>query len=682
MKKWLYLIILFFFFGAARSQELKGSTIPILDQPNNIQAYLCNKAREITYHSLDDVNDLKGWEAQRGDRYKEFLEMLGLQDKPIEGPRPPLNVTKTGVVQEDGYRIEKLYYESLPGLYVPANLYIPEGVKGKVPAILYVCGHSHTQKHHYQAHAINFVENGFACLIIETIQRGEVKGKHLGAYENGWFHWYSKGYNPGGVEVWNGIRGLDLLSELPEVDKDRLGVTGISGGGSQSWYLPAADPRIKAAAAVAGAGSLEGQICQYSIDDHCDCMMPINTHGIDFTNVGALIAPRPFMIAQTTNDLYYSIEAVRTLYDEIKPVYELYGEPDHLIMKEAPGPHSYGTNDELRAEILSFFYKELKGKRIPPEKLDPIKTEEKFSQEELKVYVNGVPEDDRTKTIHNSFVELATQPDIQNVEQLENYREEVLSFLKEKTFGAFPEKEVPLSLRQDYQYANKGGNLGRKFSFISEEGWRLSLDLRVGQPTKAKKPVILVLRNPIESRWASYELTRGLAGKMMIASFEARGIGETGWSPSFQWHVRRSAAWTGRTVASMRVYDVLRCLEALRQIPEVDPDQISIIAEGEMSAVAAYACLLDSRVKTLLLKDPPATQNIPGEKDGTGMAIEMLNCLRITDLPQVTGLMYPRELVSIGDWPESYDWVEQLYQQLKAGKAFKKVSKSSEWVDD
>ena len=682
MKK-TYLIALFFilFYVQAVSQPFNYSVSANFDQPNNIRAYLSRVASEITHNSLSDINNLSDWEAAKDQRRTEFLEMMGLQGKPFEGKRSPLNVTKTGVIQKKGYRIEKLYYESLPGLYVPANLYIPDDIKKPVPAILYVCGHSHTQKHHYQAHAKSFAQNGFVVLIIETIQRGEVKGEHLGAESLGWFHWYSKGYNPGGVEIWNGIRGLDLLSELPEVDKDRLGVTGISGGGSQSWYLPVADPRIKAAAAVAGAGSLEGQICQKSIDDHCDCMMPINTYGVDLTDVGALIAPRPFMIAQTTQDQYYSIEAVRTLYDKIKPVYNWYGKAENLSMVEAPGAHSYGVNEEFRSIILSFFIKELMGKKVSPEKLEPIDISKELSNEELAAYVNGAPKDDKTKTIQDSFVEMANLPEIKSVGQLEDYRKKVINFLKEKTFGAFPEENVPLDIRKEFQYANKQGDEREIYSFVPEEGWRLKVFLRTGQPSMDKKPTVLVLRNPMDSRWSSYELTSGLADKMIIASFEARGIGETGWSPDLQWHVRRAAAWTGRTVASMRVYDVLRCLEALRQLPGVDPDNISVIAEGEMAAVASFACLLDSKVKSLLLKNPPATQNAPSEPDGTGMAIEMLNCLRITDLPQVTGLMYPRELVAIGDWPEAYNWVESLYKGLNKETSFKQVSKPSEWVE-
>ncbi len=352
----LIFIFLLVVCNVANSQPFNYSVAADFDQPNNIRDYLSKVASNITNNSISDINHLKDWEAVRDQRHQEFLEMMGLQDMPFNGVRSPLNVTKTGVIQKDGYRIEKLYYESLPGLYVPANLYIPDGVKKPVPAILYVCGHSFTQKHHYQAHVKNFAQNGFVCLIIETIQRGEVVGKHHGpgSAGMGWFNWYSRGYNPGGVEIWNGIRGLDLLSELPEVDMENIGVTGISGGGSQSWYLAAADTRIKATAAVAGASSLEGQICQRTIDDHCDCMMPINTYSIDFSDVGALIAPRSFMIAQPTQDLYYSIEAVHTLYDKIKPIYSFYKKPQNIIMEDATGGHSYGSQEELRPLFCHF----------------------------------------------------------------------------------------------------------------------------------------------------------------------------------------------------------------------------------------------------------------------------------------------------------------------------------------
>ena len=93
--------------------------------------------------------------------------------------------------------------------------------------MLYVCGHALKQKEYYQAHPRKFAQLGFACLLIETIQRGEIEGHHHGTYHRGWFNWYSQGYTPAGVELWTGVRALDLLASLPEVDSERLGVTGI-----------------------------------------------------------------------------------------------------------------------------------------------------------------------------------------------------------------------------------------------------------------------------------------------------------------------------------------------------------------------------------------------------------------------------------------------------------------------
>jgi len=175
-------------------------------EPNNIRSYLIQAASGISDHSLSGILTLKDWQIARDKRYNEFIDMMGISDMPLHGERTPLNVRVTGTVQQEGYRIEKLYYESLPGLYVRANLYMPDSIKARVPAILYVCGHSLTQKVHYQAHPAKFARLGFVCLIIETIQFGEVFGEHHGCYAKGWFNWYSRGYNPAGVELWNAIR--------------------------------------------------------------------------------------------------------------------------------------------------------------------------------------------------------------------------------------------------------------------------------------------------------------------------------------------------------------------------------------------------------------------------------------------------------------------------------------------
>jgi hypothetical protein len=220
---------------------------------------------------------------------------------------------------------------------------------------------------------------------------------------------------------------------------------------------------------------------------------------------------------------------------------------------------------------------------------------------------------------------------------------------------------------------------GHRFAFTSEEGWRLHGRLTIGDDIKQPAPAVVALRLPGEERNATENFAgkvRALWAKIAIAP---RGTGDTAWSDELNWHVRRASAWTGRTLASMRVWDTLRALQAARTLREVDPKQVSLAARGEMCAVALYAALLDSKVRTLFLEAPPATQNAPGEKDGRGPAIEMLNCLRITDLAQVAGLLFPTAIVLAGAAPETYAWAEELYRKLGAAGKFHRVKELSAW---
>ncbi|MEA3461447.1 MAG: acetylxylan esterase [Bacteroidota bacterium] len=658
-------ICILFLFLSSCNRFTPETVASKVDQPNNIRTYLSAVAEKITDNSLSDITSLPNWEKHRLQRYKEFIEMMSLQDMPLDAKRPDLNIRLTGTIQKEGYRIEKLYYESLPGLYVPANLYIPDHIEEPGPAILYVCGHSPGQKVRYQPYPRKFAELGFVCLIIETIQRGEVQGEHHGCYARGWFNWYSRGYTPGGVELWNAIRGLDLLSERPEVDPEKLGVTGISGGGAQSWFIAAADPRVKAVAPACGSGTLKSQIGTRTIDGHCDCMVPINTYQIDFQDIGALIAPRPLLIAQADRDYLNTIESARELYGDIKEVYDLYGVPENIGLVEYPGGHSY--NKISRQKIHSFFIEHLMDRQVPPEETGDVdKTPENMlSEDELRVYTDGPPANDRTTTIQDSFVKLHGDPDISSEQDLASFRDSVKRFLNTRTFGAFPKDKVPFDSRLEFRSLD-GARFGWNIhSFISEEGWRLKIDIRWRNDPDHRKPLMIELRNYDEDRRESESFISGLEEEWNIAFLEVRGVGENGWDPALQWHVRRASAWTGRTIASMQVYDLLRAIEFCRTLDGVDPGKIGIAARDEMTVVAMYAALLDGNCHALILENPPESQDTPSRPDGRGAAIEMLNCLRITDLYQLPALLMPAKINFQGEVPDSYQWSEEVLQTLK-----------------
>jgi cephalosporin-C deacetylase-like acetyl esterase len=648
----------------------------------SIRAYLAREARRITDRALADTKDAAAWHRLAPERRRQFLEMMGLESLPPAGDRTPLNVKVTGVVERPSYRIEKLYYESLPKLYVTANLYVPNRLASRAPGVLYVCGHSPAQKVEFQAHPRRLAELGFVTLIVETIQLGEVRGYHHGSYLEGWFHWSSRGYTPAGIELLNAIRGLDLLAERPEVDASRLGVTGISGGGATTWWTAAADERVRAAAPACGTTTLASHIEDIAIDGHCDCMWWVNTYGWDLADVGALIAPRPLLIASAYHDPLFTIASIREVHSQLRPLYGKLDAADNLRLVETPGGHGY--HPLSRTAIFSWLLKHLAGKDVAPDEVGDLdeSAEKQESEDTLRVFVGGPLPEDRTLTIHEDFFTPPQPPEIADQARLEQARAQVIAALRKKTFGAFPDSPPPLDTQVEFEFEGDQTH-GARIAFTPEGGWRLRGMLTVPRSARRPAPAIVALCSPGEKRDGTGSATEEFLGRLRVPwakiVVEPRGTGETAWGEELQWHLRRATAWTGRTVASLRVWDTLQALAAVRELPQVDAKRVALAARGEMAAVALYATLLDGNVSALVLESPPATQNVPSQRDGRGEAIEMLNCLRITDLAQVAGLLFPTELVFVGHCPSTYEWAEDIYRRLGAPGKFVRVADPAEW---
>lgn len=646
-----------------------------------IRDHLTSEARQITDAAVTGLPSAAQWRRDLPARRRQWVEMLGLDASYVARHEPP-PTTVTGVLERGSYRIEKLYYESWPGLYVTANLYVPRTATSEpAPGVLYVCGHSANQKTAFQAHARRFAELGFVCLIVETVQLGEIAGFHHGCYREGWWHWYSRGYTPAGIETLNGIRGLDLLAARPEVDPDRLGVTGISGGGASSWWIAAADDRVKAAAPVCGTASLYSQIHDRTIDGHCDCMWWINSRRWDLADVGALVAPRALLIGSANKDGIFTIESIRRVHQQILRVYRKLGAADHLRLVETPGGHSY--HERSRTEIFSWFARHLQHRDIPASAIGDIdaRPEKQESVESLRVYHDGPPAAARTAEIHDLFVPSPSLPELPDAASLARERIRVVAALQEHTFGAFPARPPGLDVQREYEFDEDA--TGCRFAFTSEPGWRLHGFLLHRKPrttqTSTRSPAIVAPCLPAEPRWDTRAYVLRLREPWARIAFEPRGTGDTSWGEDLNWHVRRAAAWTGRTIASMRVWDTLRALQAARELPDVDPNHICLAGRGEMAAVVLYAALLDGQVRTVFLENPPPTQNAPSERNGRGTALEMLNCLRFTDLPQVAALLWPTELVFVGPTPSTYEWTEAIHQRLGAPGRVSRVASLSDW---
>lgn len=309
-----------------------------------IQAYLADEAERIDGQSDTDVASLEELQ-ERLPRYREeYLHMLGLWPLP---ERSPLEPTVTGTIDGDGFTVEMLHYQSMPGLYVTANLYRPSRIEPdeRLPAIVYVCGHSHRgrdgNKTAYQSHGIWLARHGYVCLVLDTLQLGEIAAIHHGTYREGRWWWHGRGYTSAGVECWNGVRGIDYLVSRADVDPEWIGVTGISGGGAATFWIAAADERVAVAAPVSGMADLESYVGNRVINGHCDCMFLHNTFAWPWTRIATLIAPRPLLFVNSDDDAIFPMDANERISKRLERLYSLYGAGDRVDAVVSIGGHAY-----------------------------------------------------------------------------------------------------------------------------------------------------------------------------------------------------------------------------------------------------------------------------------------------------------------------------------------------------
>jgi dienelactone hydrolase len=656
-----------------------------------LAAYFQSETRKRADRCLAEIETAEDWQANR-DKYRQQLaEMLGLSPMP---PRTDLKPVITGKLEHAEFTVEKLHFQSLPGLYVTANLYLPRNVQGRAPAILYVSGHANVKtngvslgnKTGYQHHGAWFARHGYVCLTIDTIQLGELEGIHHGTHRLGWWWWNARGYTPAGVEAWNGIRALDYLQSRPEVDGERIGVTGRSGGGAYSWWVAALDDRIKVAAPVAGITDLENHVVDGVVQGHCDCMFMVNTYGWDYAQVAALVAPRPLLICNTDKDSIFPLDGVVRVHERVAKVYAALGAKDKLGLLITEGPHK--DTQELQVPVFRWFNRFLKKE----EPLITVPAEKLFAPVDLKVF-KELPADERTTKIHDTFVAPAPPPDVpKDAEAWAAQRDTWLAALAEKCFRNWP--EFPPDPAVERVQRGEGSSKIFAAEFTSQDDVRLRFYAAANGKGPFQRVVIKVLDNesfPVflaaaeqaaagefaEEREIMKQLSisapaperveafmadvKALAepGDTAIAFFAPRGLGLDSWNPPerTRQHLQRRFMLLGQTVDSMRVWDIRRLVETLHGIEAVRDAAIEIEARGNLAVDALYAALFSEDIAALRLSAVPASHM-------TGP--DYLNVLRILDIPQAVALAAERLPVELRDCdPTVSRYAAQVAAKLK-----------------
>lgn len=314
---------------------------------------------ELKFSTNQLPTNIDRWKTYREKLKTEIIEKAGV----VINHQLALNMKETGTIQMKGYSIRKITFQTRPGIYATANLYIPEG-KGPFPAVIFMIGHWSKAKLDTdgpQAVGHSLALNGYVCLSIDPWGAGERSTTH-GLFE---YH----GANLGasvldigetlmGIQISDNMRGVDLLCSLPYVDAKNIGATGASGGGNQTMWLSSIDERIKAAVPVVSVGTFES----YIMRSNCICELLVD--GLTFTEeagVLALVAPRSIKIlnhAKDDNPTFSPDEMIRS-YTNAKSMFKMYGVPDNIAYQLFDLTHGYMTED--REAMLGWFDQYLKG---------------------------------------------------------------------------------------------------------------------------------------------------------------------------------------------------------------------------------------------------------------------------------------------------------------------------------
>ena len=658
MQKWHYLLIigsagvaLTFHQGTVRSSgpEQPGTAAAATRGDAMIDAFLAREASAVGLREFEGAATPEAWHAMRPRLTRELFSMLGLWPVPV---KTPLQARVTGTVERDGaVVIEKLHFQSRPGLYVTGNLYRPKESRGRVPAILYVCGHSPQGrdgcKTAFQDHGMWYARNGYICLIIDTLQLGELAGIHHGTYRYGRWWWQAIGYTPAGVECWNGIRAIDYLTSRPDVDPARIGVTGISGGGAATFWIAAADDRVACAVPISGMSDLEGYVAHKVVDGHCDCMFLVNTYRWEWTTIAALVAPRPLLLANSDKDPIFPMDGNRRIIERLRRFYQMFGSPQDVGEHISHGGH--GDRSDLRVATYRWMNAHLKHDSSPvADATDP-----PIDGKQLRVFPEDrdFPADARNATIDESFV-TPTRPKPPDSSGFSEWKRAMIAgAARGLKFRALPEHVPPGA----GEIPGRGGGrcpLARDGTGHRSRG---VLDLR--KPDRPRDRCTLVVLNEGESIDAVPGWARPIVGDDAVVVLAPRGVGPTAWTrknpPNY---VERAHALVGRTVDEGRVRDIMATAGWIAG-PAKGAGRIRLAGRGRAGILATYAVLLGTPVEEVVAVEPTTSH-----RNGP----IFLNVLRVIDLPEALGLLAPTRLRLVRAPTRTFAPTKELYRRAGA----------------
>ena len=610
-----------------------------------LMAYLAREAREITDRAKSESSSREAWDAVKDQRRHELREMLGLA---ADRPKTPLNPRITGSIERDGYVVEKIAFESMPKVYVTANLYLPADRPGPLPGVVYVCGHAyspHGAKTSYQRHGHTLARHGYAAMVIDPIQIAETAALHHGVLNQEMYEWYTRAYSPAGLEVWNVIRALDYMETRPEIDSDRFAITGRSGGAAMSWFSASVEPRIKVAVPIMGIATYGVTVPDNTQRRHCDCMYPVNFRGHDLTHLGALIAPRPLLTAHGRLDPLFPVAGYEEFSGSMAALFSSYDAPDRFRNIVVESGHE--DSDLLRAEAVKWLDRWL----MEREEREIDTGYQEIDPTDLAVFSGSPPADAQNFRAHEFFVPGPAPLSWAGESRWSSERESLLQTLRHQVLGAIPEEAAPAATRPGRLDPPDGFE---SVAFDYDGAVEIETLIRVSEDPDG--PALLHIASPGEDTQAVRLLLRNLSrfGNNPVMVVFPPGTGAQVWSKSEWKMLLRNAMHTGSTVDTIRIGSVLASVKALRSRVGADR-RIAVSGIGPAAGWALYVAAMDESITQAILVRAPAS-HLEGPV--------LLGALRHVDLPDVAALVAPRRLTFYGSMPDPYTRTRQIYRAL------------------
>lgn len=666
-KNILTLIIFIFSYGSSFAQSefyTINNWIQFKSAPNAIYDHFAGEAYAHLAQRNEEIkkiNTRKDWEQQQVKVRMKLLEIVGPFPE-----KTPLNPQVIKTIDKDWYHVEHIVFESQPGLYVTSSLFIPKILEknGKAPVILYASGHSDSGYRGGYIHIIlNLVKKGFVVFAWDPIGQGERKqfinpetGKTIvGSPTREHLYTALPTFLTNGslarYVIWDGIRAVDYLLTRKEIDSERIGMTGRSGGGFQSLYIPAFDDRILATAPENHVTNYTRIMQKQGPRDGEQNLYHMFANHIDHPDFLMVRVPKPTLIVATTNDTF-NIDGTRETFREVASAYNTFGKEQNFTMVEDIAGHA-STKDNNEA-IYAFFQKHLNNPGSPVDE-----NLEMLDDDELKVTPTGqVATSLNSKTVFD-FNYKEGECLAKKLKNSRNWHNpaQIITFAKKHTGYRDPSREDKPVLTGVIRHE---GYTVEKYYIKGEGNYPVPYLLAI--PDIPNNRAVLYVHPSGKSTLAAQngEMSWFVKKGFTVLVPDMIGTGEVGpgdWSgekdffhkinKGLKYQVWYAAMFVGRSIVGVRTADIIKLTRVLKSR---GAEQIYAVAEQTMAPALLHAAAFTNDIDRIALNNPLISyRSIVSTRFYSPSFTETLipGILQSYDLPFLVAACSPRRIIML-----------------------------------